>query len=83
MPAVAVITVLVLMPTLASSDASSVASVEFGVQATSGGSRMDPLHVQEAFDGLREGSPVVGWAVTGGTLAETGLSNRWQSRWIS
>ena len=70
-PAVAVITVLVLMPTLASSDASSVASVEFGVQATSGGSRMDPLHVQEAFDGLREGSPVVGWAVTGGTLAET------------
>ncbi|TME35512.1 MAG: hypothetical protein E6I62_00230 [Chloroflexi bacterium] len=71
MPAVAVITVLVLMPTLASSDASSVASVEFGVQATSGGSRMDPLHVQEAFDGLREGSPVVGWAVTGGTLAET------------
>ena len=70
-PAVAVITVLVLMPTLASSDASGVASVEFGVQATSGGSRMDPLHVQEAFDGLREGSPVVGWAVTGGTLAET------------
>ena len=70
-PAVAVITVLVLMPTLASSDASSFASVEFGVQATSGGSRMDPLHVQEAFDGLREGSPVVGWAVTGGTLAET------------
>lgn len=72
-PAVAVATMLLLMPTLAS-DAPGAGRVEFGVEAASGGSRAEPLHVQDAFDGLREGSPVVGWAVTGGTSAETAVT---------
>ena len=70
----AVITMLLLGPTLASSDAHGGASVESGVEAASGGSRAEPLHVQDAFDGLREGSPVVGWAVSGGTPAVTAVT---------
>jgi hypothetical protein len=73
-PAVAVMTMLMLMPTLASSDAPGAAGVESAVEAASGGSRAEPLHVQDAFDGLREGSPVVGWAVTGGTPADTAVT---------